>query len=242
VIPDEVNAARKLRTELAALPARMRLLPLDARGYPVPWFVAWEHGVPEFRAMDGAKLRRAVRERRCWVCGQSLGRLLAFVVGPMCGVNRTSAEPPSHLECAEWSARNCPFLSRPHMVRREDDTINTEKLLKQSDGFALARNPGVTLVWITRGYKSFRGPGGNALFEMGEPERVVFYAAGRPATRAEVEASVESGLPALAELAELQREEGAPAALLAMKEKFEAWYPRAADPGGAILTCPARLA
>jgi hypothetical protein len=229
----------ELRKELEALPTRMRRLSLDARGYPVPWFVAWQNGAPEFRAMDVAKLRRAVRERRCWVCGQILGRHLAFVVGPMCGVNRTSAEPPSHLECAEWSARNCPFLSRPHMVRREDDVINDAALLKQSDGFALARNPGVTLVWITRHYRTFRGPGpivagkpaggtlGKLLFEMGEPERVLFYASGRPATRAEVVAAVESGLPALAEMAELQREEGAPAALLAMKAKFEAWYPNA---------------
>jgi hypothetical protein len=227
----------ELRKELEALPARMQTLPLDARGYPVPWFVSWEHGVPEFRAMDGAKLRRAIRDRLCWVCGHPLGRYLAFVVGPMCGINRTSAEPPSHLECAEWSARNCPFLSRPHMVRREDDTINDEALLKQSDGFALSRNPGVTLVWITRHYNTFRGPGpivagkptgatlGKMLFEMGEPSRVLFYAAGRPATRAEVVASVESGLPALSEMAELQRDQGAPAALLAMKTQFEAWYP-----------------
>jgi hypothetical protein len=35
----------------------------------------------------------------------------SFVVGPMCGINRNSAEPPSHKECAQWSARNCPFLS-----------------------------------------------------------------------------------------------------------------------------------
>ena len=42
----------KLRAELEALPARLHFLPVDERGYPVPWFVAWRDGKPEFRAME----------------------------------------------------------------------------------------------------------------------------------------------------------------------------------------------
>jgi hypothetical protein len=48
-------------------------LPVDERGFPVPWFVAWFDGKPEFRAMDGLKWIRAVREHLCWVCGGRLG-------------------------------------------------------------------------------------------------------------------------------------------------------------------------
>src|SRR5690242_2247182 len=114
-----------LRPELEQpLPDRIARLPLDERGYPVPWFVDWVDGKPEFRAMDPAKWKRAVKERLCWVCGDRLGVLLVFPIGPMCGINRTTAEPPSHRDCALWSVRNCPFLSRPHMVRREDALIN----------------------------------------------------------------------------------------------------------------------
>src|SRR5215831_3288717 len=109
-----------LRSELTELPRRLKALPVDARGYPVPWFVAWHDGVPDFRIADTAKWRRAVRERRCWVCGDRLGRYLAFVIGPMCGINRTTTEPPLHRECAEWSVMNCPFLVRPHAKRREN--------------------------------------------------------------------------------------------------------------------------
>lgn len=47
------------------LPARMRDLPIDDRGYPVPWFVAWVDGKPEFRAMDQEKFIRALREKLC---------------------------------------------------------------------------------------------------------------------------------------------------------------------------------
>src|SRR5258708_35755545 len=105
------------------LPSRMLSLPIDDRGYVVPWFVDWIDGKPEFRAMDGKKFVRAVREKLCWVCGERLGRYMTFVAGPMCGINRTSSEPPSHLECARWSARNWPFLSNPEMIRRIDEKI-----------------------------------------------------------------------------------------------------------------------
>jgi len=106
---------------LEPLPDRMKSLPVH-RGYPVPWFVEWIDGVPEFRAMDFSKWQRAIRDKLCWVCGTPLEKkFVTFVAGPMCGINRTSAEPPCHLICAQWSARNCPFLSKPQMTRREND-------------------------------------------------------------------------------------------------------------------------
>ena len=222
----------RLRPELERLPARLKRLPVDDRGYPVPFFVAWQDGKPEFRAMDVDKFVRAIREKLCWVCGGPLGVHLAFVVGPMCGINRNSAEPPSHLECAEWSARNCPFLTRPHMVRRQDDAINTNVLIEQTAGHAITRNPGVALVWVTRTYQPYDAGEKCPNLRIGPPERVIFYAEGRPATRAEVAASVESGLPALLEIAERQdrHERGinqAVATLMKYKLDFERWYPNA---------------
>lgn len=190
-----------LRHELEKLPERMRDLPVH-RGYPVPWFVDWvtdEAGenVPEFRAMDGRKFVRAVKEKRCWVCGDKLGGWLTFVIGPMCGINRVSAEPPSHLECAGWSARNCPFLSRPHMERRDVDPALGA--LKPA-GCMIERNPGVMLLWTTRTYEVFRTPKGvdGYLISIGDPESISFWTEGRQAMRAEIDASVQSGLPLLA--------------------------------------------
>src|SRR6516164_3611940 len=106
----------QLHDGLEPLPDKLKHLPIDERGYPVPWFVDWVDGKPEFRAMDGRKFRDAIKKRLCWVCGDRLGINLAFLAGPMCGINRTSAEPPSHYICAAWSARNCPFLNNPHAV------------------------------------------------------------------------------------------------------------------------------
>ena len=79
------------------LPLRLRKLPLDPRGYPVPWFVAWVNGEPEFRAADGRKFAQAVQHKLCWVCGEPLGKWLAFPIGPMCAITRTTAEPPTNV-------------------------------------------------------------------------------------------------------------------------------------------------
>lgn len=188
----------ELRTDLEPLPPRLQALRIDARGYPVPWFVAWVPGpdgdVPEFRAMDARKWRIAVHTKVCWICGQPLGRWLAFPIGPMCAITRTISEPPSHLDCTEWSVRNCPFLSQPQMTRRTD---NLPADYEEAGGLPIKRNPGVMCIWVTRSYETFDAGQGKPLITIGEPERVTWWREGRAATREEVEASVLSGMPAL---------------------------------------------
>ncbi len=214
-----------LRQDLdwTTMPSRMIGLPLDERGYIVPWFVDWIDGKPEFRAMDYQKFKRAIAEKLCWVCGQRLGVNVTFVAGPMCGINRTSAEPPSHRECARWSAENCPFLSNPRMVRREDQETR-EAWDKNVAGFGLKRNPGVTMLWHTRTYDTFRVDNG-ILIQMGEPESVEWLACGKTATRREVLESIDSGLPNLEALA--RQERGGLEHLDKARARFEKWIPSA---------------
>jgi len=188
-----------LRPDLEQLPPRLRKLPIDARGYPVPWFVAWVPGpdgvdVPEFRAMDAQKFRDAVKQRLCWVCGEPLGRWLAFPIGAMCVITRTISEPPSHRECAEWSIRNCPFLNNPRAVR---DHADVPADARAPAGFGIERNPGVACLWMTREYELFRDGRGGALITIGKPEGVTWWREGRAATRAEVDEAIASGLPIL---------------------------------------------
>lgn len=212
--------------ERIEIPERIKGLPIGPNGMPVPWFVAWLDGKPEFRAADERKLATAVREKRCWVCGEPLGRFMTFVIGPMCGLNRTSSEPPSHIECARYSARACPFLSRPHMERRENglDAIGTVC----PAGNMIRRNPGVTLLWTTRNYSLFGDGCGGTLFRVGDPTELEWFCEGRPATRAEVAESVRTGLPALESIAKDQ--DGpvlryAQNALLRMAADYERFYP-----------------
>jgi hypothetical protein len=193
--PNQPRRREDYRPEIEMPPPRIAALPVF-RGYPVPFFVGWlDNGEPEFRGADGRKLVRAVRENLCWVCGDRLGTRMTFVAGPMCGINRTSAEPPCHLECARYAAINCPFLSKPQMTRREND-LPAES--RDAAGHMIRRNPGVTLLWTCRGYEVFDDGRGGTLFRFpAKPESYEWYFRGRPATRAEVEESVRSGLPNL---------------------------------------------
>ena len=193
-----------LRQDLPPLPPSIARLPRD-RGYPVPWFVAWVDGRPDFRIIDSPKLTKAIKYGLCWVCGQPIIGRRAYLVGPMCAINRTSAEPPSHHRCATFSARACPFLTRPHARRREIRHVETT----EAAGTMIRRNPGVVLVWVTSGTVQVRQLppeyGGGVLFDIGAPTAVEWWAEGRPATRAEVEESIRTGLPLLEESA---REDG----------------------------------
>lgn len=186
-----------LRPELTPMPHRIASLPIDERGYPIPFFVDYVDGKPEFRAMDRAKWQQSAFEDRCWVCGQKRGSFKSFVLGPMCTISRSTAEPPCHLDCAEWSAINCPFLARPHMVRRDHDAL-AQQLKGNAPGIMIDRNPGVTAVWTTKTFTIWRAPNG-PMITVGPPEAVRWFAGGRVATRAEVVASIDSGLPFLIE-------------------------------------------
>jgi hypothetical protein len=170
---------------------------------PVPWFVAWIDGAPDFRCIDTPKIGRAVRENRCWVCGDVLGQHKAFLIGPMCAINRVISEPPAHRDCAVFSAKACPFLSQPRMRRNVKD-LPDERVA--AAGFGIKRNPGAVCVWITKSFKPFRAHAGNAgiLFRLDDPTECLWFAYGREATRAEVLQSIDSGYPSLMELAEQQ--------------------------------------
>jgi len=184
-----------MQVDMTTLPQRMKKLPIDEKfGVPVPWFVDWLHGKPEFRAMDRVKFRRAIKERLCWVCGEPLGRWLAFPIGPMCAVTRTTSEPPCHRECAEWSMKNCPFLSDPRMERRTD---GLPEGVREAPGIPINRNPGVMCLWMTRQYETFPVADGRLLITVGTPEQVTWWREGREATREEVQASLDSGVPVL---------------------------------------------
>lgn len=203
------------------MPARVRALPVH-RGYPVPWFVQWTdaarptpigEGVPDFRLMRPDAIAAAVRWRTCWICGGAfpVGAPQVFMIGPMCAVNRVSSEPPSHPECADWSARACPFLARPNMERREGGLPGPTD---EPAGIMIRRNPGVSLLWASPGpaVSVYAGGGGwtirdvpnGILFDVGEPLEVRWYAEGRVATRAEIMRSIETGLPTLRRYAEMQ--------------------------------------
>lgn len=184
----------------ADMPDRIKRLPVDSRGYPVPKFVRWVDGVADFRLADTRWLHTALAARRCFLCGETLGRYMAFVIGPMCAINRVTAEPPTHLDCAQYACRACPFLTYPQRGR---NTAGLPADLKHPGGFMATRNPGVALVWVCTTFRVQRATVGNEglLIHLGEATAKYWYCRGRPATLPEVLESIESGLPFLRDIA-----------------------------------------
>jgi hypothetical protein len=204
----------ELRSDLPRpIPAAIETLPRD-RGYPVPHFVGWldeknepvarGQGTPDFRYLFPDAIQTVTASGICWICGRPhTPGAYAFVIGSMCAVNRISAEPPSHIACADWAARACPFLARPHMVRREAGKIEGGHVA----GTMIPRNPGVVLVWLSRTARAFPAPNGGILFNVGDPLRLRFYREGREATREEIMESITSGLPILRGMADEEGDE-----------------------------------
>lgn len=190
--------SKTLREGLPSPPLRMRSLPLDHRGYCVPWFVAWIDGEPDFRVIRPDGIRDALRFSCCWLCGDTLGKFRTFVIGPMCAINRTTQEPPSHFECAEFAARACPFMVLPRSKRR---VAHLPEDRKPMPGIHLDRNPGAFCLWTCTEFRPFRPVGGGQLLRLGEPASVDWYYEGRPATRDEVLTSMHGGLPELERVA-----------------------------------------
>lgn len=187
-------------TRFTDLPHRIRQLPLDARGYPIPWFVeTLEDGARDFRVASASKRVKAVKQQLCWICGDRLGRHQVYVIGPMCAVNRTTSEPPCHRECAEFAAKACPFLSSPLAKRSERDLVEHV----DPGGVPILRNPGVTCLWETRLFQVQTTPlQGGWVIRLGAPDAVDWYCEGRMATEAEIRRSLVSGLGLLAEVAD----------------------------------------
>jgi hypothetical protein len=173
---------------LPAPPRGIARLPVDHRGYPIPWFVAYLDGRPDFRVIDPANLASALKHQRCWICGGSLSTWKTFVLGPRCVLQAISGEPPNHDECAAYAARVCPFLALPHSMRREANlpeaiTVNT---------MMVKENPGITALWRARRYRVGRNADGSLLLHIaGNPESLVWYTEGRPATLAESRSALE---------------------------------------------------
>lgn len=206
-----------LRAGLPPLPDHMKALRVDDRGYPVPWFVAWIDGIPDFRVADSAKAEKARRFSQCWICGNRLGVWKSFVIGPMCAVNRVTSEPPCHWDCAEFSALACPFLTLPKAQRRD---TNMPADVVDPAGMMIPRNPGVTCLWTTNTYRVMRVDNG-ALYRLGDPMHVRFFTQKRPATRTEILESIDSGMPTL----EREASKEGPDALAALADAYRAMLP-----------------
>jgi hypothetical protein len=166
------------------VPERIARLPRDEHDRPIPWFAAIVEGRVDLRLADDAKLRRAVGDGRCWICGDRFDRggghhakARAFIVGPLAAFNRVAPEPPSHRLCALYACRTCPFLTRPGRGRRTANLPDDDELGMPGD--PILDNPGLTFVWFCRRYDVETDRAGGLLFRLPYPGGLLAYAEGQ---------------------------------------------------------------
>lgn len=104
---------RSAMLETILIPDRMKRLPRDARGYPVPFVqLIYDDGTPDFRTLDAGKLIQALRRKLCGLCGVALGKHIYFLGGPKCVEYGHFYDPPMHRDCALFALQTCPHLAR----------------------------------------------------------------------------------------------------------------------------------
>lgn len=98
------------------IPDRMRDLPIDPRGYPVPVNVTRDrNGKPNFATNDETARQMLFRQDNCGICGGKLLRGRWSIGGPGSALHPDGAflDPPMHYECARYAVQACPYLAMP---------------------------------------------------------------------------------------------------------------------------------
>lgn len=113
------------------IPKLMAHLPVDGRGYPIPYFVPFVNGKPDFRYQDPKKRSACLLYKKCAICGN---RLFAadfwFICGPQGLKNEVHSDAPMHEACAEFSINVCPHLLFHKAERRSVDLDNNPALVR----------------------------------------------------------------------------------------------------------------
>ncbi|GAB3156453.1 hypothetical protein GCM10027258_62910 [Amycolatopsis stemonae] len=98
-------------TAVPPIPARCAHRPTIG-GRVIPWInVQLADGGVDFRSQHTARVRAALKARRCQVCAQPLTEPVVLLGGPTALRQLLFAEPPLHPECAVYTSRACPVVA-----------------------------------------------------------------------------------------------------------------------------------
>jgi hypothetical protein len=153
---------------------RLAARPTDPRRrLPIPYVqLVNPGGTANFAAIDGPKALRAASTRDCGLCGQRMGRWVAFLGGPRNLEHGGYLDPPMHVSCAEDATRLCPHLARQKVPRRPDGGDPT---IITPPGFVEAK-PDRWAMWITDSYTWRINAGtGTYVFLPGPPRQIRWW-------------------------------------------------------------------
>jgi hypothetical protein len=111
----------------ADMPERIAKLPKEERGYPITYIAAFIDGKPDLGIQDYAKVLSCVREWRCHVCGEKMGKLGYFIAYDPVPKRPRFLDPAIHKECALYSLKVCPYLANPSAKHRSSKMLPTDQ-------------------------------------------------------------------------------------------------------------------
>lgn len=206
------------------VPKRMRTLPRDRRGFPVPFVVLVDDaGRPHFTVNDVRKVARAARTRLCAICGKRMAAAEGywFVGGPGSALHPGGRylDGPTHEECARFALAVCPYLAAPRYGRRIDGaTLNPAHLpatLLTYDPSMDDERPALFCLGRARDYALVPGDGEQPYFNPERPWQALEFwrhgqqldpAEGGPIAREHVRRLLESGRGVAVRAAQPQQE------------------------------------
>lgn len=126
------------------IPDRIKLLPKDHRGFPIPYVVLIDkEGQPHFKINDESKGRMCVLSRICHVCGQKLvHKDYWFIGGQLSAYHPYGAfnDGATHYECGLFALKICPYLTNNKYTQKTDLVGLMDKLKGKTDIYGL-HNP-----------------------------------------------------------------------------------------------------
>jgi hypothetical protein len=164
------------------IPKRMRKLPRERRGYPVPFVTMLDPFTdePDFRVLDVRRQMQCIKEKRCAICGEPLTRYIAFIGGPRSRDGHVFFDPGMHRECAEYASVACPFISRENATYRDITEEDREKYAMLVNNQDEHRERPEMFMVITQSYTAQSNPGIGLVIIAGEYTEVVQIEQHRP--------------------------------------------------------------
>jgi len=121
------------------IPPFLDHLKVDARGYPIPFFVPYIDGKPDFRFVTAEKIHLCVEKKLCGICGKKLFEFSYFCTGPVGLQSGSHSDPPAHKQCLEYALKTCPHLVFEKTTRNERGELYKE--LREQDFVGIETKP-----------------------------------------------------------------------------------------------------
>lgn len=112
------------------MPDRIKALPKDQRGYPIPFVVLRDDDdMPNFQLDSARRISQCMVNVACGVCGQPLENEIWFLGNYLRALSPSGfyIDSPLHKQCGTYALKVCPFLAAPSYNKM----LSSEKLNKE---------------------------------------------------------------------------------------------------------------